>query len=137
MGQKVSGASCRVIPSHVRGKLEAFADARLARLQPTDVEPVVLRLEKVVEVRLLISCLLSHEPFADNAEDEPRRIVRLAIEPRQPAQVNVIGSVAVRRRSEAVGVDGTVGMREVILDELDRPVDNRQMFEERLERLWR
>lgn len=135
--------SQRVVPSEdvrkfdvSRGQLEPFPNARFARLQPPDVESAVFRFDHLAlhMVTIFDFRLLADEALADDAEDEPSRIVRLAVEASEPAKVDVLGRVAIGRGSEARRVRRAVLIHEVVLKDLDHGVDRREMVEKRFER---
>ena len=120
---------------NARGKLEPFPNSRFARLQPPDVESTVLQLDHLaLHTTLFDLHLFANEALAHDAEDEPSRVVRLAVEASEPAEVDVLGGIAVGRGSEACRVRRAVMVHEVILQDLDHGVDRREVIKQRFER---
>lgn len=128
------GAERRHEQPSLRRKLAPLPHARLARLQPPDVQSLLLGLDmRAEQLHVIRARVLPHEPLADEAEDEPSRVVRLAVEAGQPAEVDVLRSVTFGRTDEAGFVRGAGHVNEVVLEELNRGVDSRQVFEQSLE----
>lgn len=84
----------------------------------------------VLHLDLRQPVVLPHQPLADDAEDEPRRVVNLAVEACGPAEVDVLAGVAVGIEAGWVGSGSRSEVCEMVLKRLNVRVERGESREE-------